>query len=137
MKTNSMQFKFLITIISAILAVAVFVGGLSLYEVDKFVETETQNYINVTCEKEVSQINDDFGDMENAVHIMESYVYGLVKNDADVNIIFPINYDLNDQENQNKGDAVSIINAVVEHLNNNQYIQRSYKNVKCFSSWII
>ena len=84
MKTSSMQFKFLITIISAILAVAVFVGGLSLYEVDKFVETETQNYINVTCEKEVSQINDDFGDMENAVHIMESYVYGLVKNDADV-----------------------------------------------------
>ena len=44
------------------------------------------------------------------------------KNDADVNIIFPINYDLNDQENQNKGDAVTIINAVVEHLNNNQYM---------------
>ena len=84
MKTHSMQFKFLITIISAILAITFFVGGLSIYEVDKFVQLETENFIKVTCEKEISQINDDFGDMEKAVHIMESYVYGLVKNGADI-----------------------------------------------------
>ncbi len=84
MKTRSIQFKFLMTIISAILAITVFIGGLSIYEVDNFVQQETKNFIDVTCEKEVSQINDNFGDMEKSVHIMESYVYGLIKNGADI-----------------------------------------------------
>ena len=84
MKIRSIQFKFLITIISAILAITVFVGGLSIYEVDNYIQVETENFVNVTCEKEISQINDEFGDMEKSVHIMESYVYGLIKNDTDV-----------------------------------------------------
>ena len=84
MKIQSMQFKFLITIISAILAITIFIGGLSIYEVDNFIQLQTENFINATCEKEVSQINDIFGDMEKSVHIMESYVYGLIKNGADV-----------------------------------------------------
>ena len=50
MKTHSIQFKFLTTIISAMLAITVFVGGLSIYEVDKFVQYQTENFINVTCE---------------------------------------------------------------------------------------
>ena len=84
MKIKSMQFKFLMTIISAMLAITVFIGGLSIYEVDNFVGVQTENLINVTCEKEISQINDNFGDMEKSVHIMESYMYGLIKNDADI-----------------------------------------------------
>ena len=84
MKTQSMQFKFLITLISAMLAITVFIGGLSIYEVDKFVQRQTEDYINVTCEKEVSQINDIFGDMEKSVHIMESYVLGLINSKADL-----------------------------------------------------
>ena len=84
MKVQSMQFKFIITIISSILAIAVFVGGLSIYELDNFVQLQTEDLINVTCEKEISQINDNFGDMEKSVHIMESYVYGLIKSEADV-----------------------------------------------------
>lgn len=83
MKTRSIQFKFLITIISAMLAITVFIGGLSIYEVDNFVHLQTKDFINVTCEKEISQINDIFGDMEKSVHIMESYVYGLIENGAD------------------------------------------------------
>ena len=74
-----MQFKFLMTIISAMLAITIFIGGLSIYEVDQFVQQQTEDYINVTCEKDASQINDVFGDMEKSVHIMESYVYGLIK----------------------------------------------------------
>ena len=84
MKIQSMQFKVLITIISAMLAITIFIGGLSIYEVDNFVQRETENFINVICENEVSQINDDFGDMEKAVHIMESYLYGLIKSEADI-----------------------------------------------------
>ena len=68
------QFKFLITLLSAMLATAMFIGGLSIYEVDQFVQRQSLDFINVTCEKEASQINDIFGDMEKSVHIMESYV---------------------------------------------------------------
>ena len=84
MKMKSMQFKFLATIISAMLAITIFIGGLSIYEVDKFVQKQTEDFINVTCEKDAAQINDVFGDMEKSVHIMESYVYGLVEDYTDV-----------------------------------------------------
>ena len=84
MKIQSMQFKFLITIISAMLAITVFIGGLSIYEVDKFIQHQTEDFINTTCEKDASQINDIFGDMEKSVHIMESYVLGLINSKEDI-----------------------------------------------------
>ena len=82
MKIQSIQFKFLITVISAMLAITLFVGGLSIYELDRFVQLQTENYINVTCEKDASQINDIFGDMEKSVQIMESYVLNLINSKA-------------------------------------------------------
>lgn len=84
MKTHSIQFKFLITVISAVLAITVFVGGLSIYEVDHFIKNQTEDYINTACENEVTQINDIFGDMEKSVRIMESYVLDLIENEADI-----------------------------------------------------
>ena len=64
MKERSLQFKFLATIISAILAVTIFVGGLSIYEVDSYIQKETQNLIEVTCENEATKINTTFESME-------------------------------------------------------------------------
>lgn len=84
MKVQSLQFKFLITVISAMLAIAVFIGGLCIYEVDNFVQLQTEDFVNVTGEKDASQINDVFGDMEKSVHIMESFVYGLIETQADI-----------------------------------------------------
>ena len=84
MKIQTMQFKVLMTVISAMLAITVFIGGLSIYEVDKFVQHQTEDFINVVCEKDASQINDIFGDMEKSVHIMESYVFGLINSKADI-----------------------------------------------------
>ena len=84
MKIQSMHFKVLMTVISAMLAITIFIGGLSIYEVDKFVQHQTEDFINVTCEKDTSQINDIFGDMEKSVHIMESYVLGLISSKADI-----------------------------------------------------
>ena len=66
------------------LAITVFIGGLSIYEVDQFVQHQTEDFINVTCEKDASQINDIFGDMEKSVHIMESYVLGLINSKSDI-----------------------------------------------------
>ena len=41
-----MQFKVLMTVISAMLAITVFIGGLSIYEVDQFVQHQTEDFIN-------------------------------------------------------------------------------------------
>ena len=92
MKAYSIQFKFLITVISAILAIAVFVGGLSIYEVDRFVRIQTEHLIDATCEKEAAEINSIFGDMEKSVKIIESYVLSLVESSGGIT----------DLDNQNK-----------------------------------
>ncbi len=80
MKKHSIQSKFLITVISAMLAIAVFVGGVSIYEVDRFVRLQTEDLIGASCEKEAAQINSIFSDMEKSVKIIERYVLALVEN---------------------------------------------------------
>ena len=84
MKERSLQFKFLITVLSAILTVTIFVGGLSIYEVDNYIQEETQNLIEVTCENEATKINDTFSDMEKSVRIMENYVLSFFESTEDV-----------------------------------------------------
>ena len=66
------------------LAITIFIGGLSIYEVDQFVQRQTEDFVNVTCEKDASQINDIFGDMEKSVHIMESYLLDLIISKSDI-----------------------------------------------------
>ena len=73
-KTHSMQFRILTTIICAMLAITVFVGGISIYEVDQYIQNESENFVAVTCEYEGTQINSIFEDMEKSVMVMESYI---------------------------------------------------------------
>ena len=77
MKEQSLQFRFIITVMSAILAVTIFVGGFSIFEVDNYIQKETQHLIEVTCENEATKINNTFSDMEKSVRIMETYVLPL------------------------------------------------------------
>ena len=60
MKNHSLQYRFLITIICAMLAIAIFVGGFSIYEVDRYIRNETNKLIESTTSSEASQINDIF-----------------------------------------------------------------------------
>ena len=69
-----MQFRILATIIFAMLAITVFIGGISIYEVDKYVQGESENFVVVTCDNEGAQINNIFEDMEKSVKVMESYI---------------------------------------------------------------
>ena len=81
-KTHSMQFRILITIIFAMLAITVFIGGISIYEVDKYIQNESENFVKVTCDNEGAQINNLFEDMEKSVKVMESYIMDLFTADA-------------------------------------------------------
>lgn len=84
MKINSIQFKFLFTILSAILLISIFVGSISVYEADKFAQQQTEELIKVTCEREAAQVNDIFGDMEKSVNIMSGYVLDFLENAEDI-----------------------------------------------------
>ena len=86
MRVRSIQFKYLIIVISAILSVAVFVGGFSIYEVDNYVQQHTDEFIKITCSNEASKINDIFGDIEKSVRIMESYVLSLLERTTNITI---------------------------------------------------
>ena len=84
MKELSLQFRFLIIVLSAIAIITVFVGGLSIYEVDNYVQKETKNLVDVTCENEATKINKTFESMEKSVRIMENYVLSFFENPSDV-----------------------------------------------------
>lgn len=85
MKEQSLQFRFLLTILAAILTVSVFVGGISIYEVDNYVQKETKNLVAVTCENEATKINATFSSMEKSVRIMENYVLSFFESAEDAN----------------------------------------------------
>ena len=73
-RTFSLRFRFLATVVIAILAVTIFVGGLSLYEVDQYVQKQAEDFVSVMCENEAAKINDSLENMEKSVKIMESYL---------------------------------------------------------------
>ena len=84
MKERSLQFRFLATVLSAILIVTIFVGGFSIYEIDNYIQKETHNLIGITCENEATKINATFRDMEKSVRIMENYVLSFFESATDV-----------------------------------------------------
>ena len=84
MKEQSLQFRFFLTVISAILTVTIFVGGLSIYEVDNYIQKEAYDLVEVTCENEATQINDIFRNMEKSVRIMENYILSFFESTADI-----------------------------------------------------
>jgi hypothetical protein len=70
--------------LSAITIITVFIGGLSIYEVDNYIQGETKNLVDVTCENESTKINKTFESMEKSVKIMESYLMEFFDSEDDV-----------------------------------------------------
>lgn len=83
-KGISMRFRFLATVIFAVLSVTVFVGGLSIYEVDSYIQDQAKDYVNAVCHNESAQINDSLRNMEKSVKIMESYLMDFFQTEKDV-----------------------------------------------------
>lgn len=83
-RKHSMLFRFLTTLIVAMFAVALFIGGLSIREVDKYVNEQAKEFVSVTCEVEGAKINDSLGNMEKSVKIMESYLMDFFESDEQV-----------------------------------------------------
>ena len=83
-KTYSIRFRFLATVIFAMLAISVFIGGLSIYEVDKYIQGQSENFVRVSCMNEGERINNSLKNMQKSVEIMESYLMEFYTSEADV-----------------------------------------------------
>ena len=83
-KQYSMLFRFLTTVIIAMFAVTIFIGGLSIYEVDNYIQDQAHEFVNITCSNESSKINDSLGNMEKSVKIMESYLMDFFESETDI-----------------------------------------------------
>ena len=83
-KTFSMRFRFLATVILAMFAITIFVGGLCLYEVDTYIQTQAEEFVKVTSDNESAKINDSLRNMEKSVKIMESYLMDFFASETDV-----------------------------------------------------
>jgi diguanylate cyclase (GGDEF)-like protein len=83
-KSFSMRFRFLATVIFAMLAITIFIGGICIYEVDNYIQTQAEDFVKVTCDKEATKINDSLSNMEKSVKIMESYLMDFFTSKADI-----------------------------------------------------
>ena len=83
-KTRSMQFQLLRIIVVAIIMISLLVGGISISEFDKYVQSSNDDMLNILCDKEAQRINSMFSEMENSVHVMASYVLDFYDTEADL-----------------------------------------------------
>ena len=83
-KRDSIRFRFLATVIFAMLAITVVIGSLSIYEVDNYVQAQSEHLVNVICSNEGEHINNSLKNMEKSVIIMERYLMDFFNSEADV-----------------------------------------------------
>jgi diguanylate cyclase (GGDEF)-like protein len=83
-KTYSIRFRFLATVILAMLAITVFIGGLSIYEVDNYIQDQSENFVRISCINEGERINNNLKSMEKSVEIMKSYLMEFFDGDTDI-----------------------------------------------------
>ena len=79
-----MRFRVLATVILSIFAVTIIIGGLCLYEVDNYIQSQAEDFVKVTCDNESAKINDNLKNMEKSVKIMKSYLMDFFSSKDDV-----------------------------------------------------
>ena len=79
-----MRFRFLTTLIVAMVAITAFVGGLCIYEVDRYIQEQAEDYVSVACTNEAEKINGSLRNMEKSVRIMESYLMSFFESGTDI-----------------------------------------------------
>ena len=82
--TFSMRFRVLATVILSMIAVTIIIGGLCLYEVDNYIQSQAEDFVKVNCDNEGTKINDSLKNMEKSVKIMESYLRDFFSSKDDV-----------------------------------------------------
>ena len=83
-KTDSIISRFLATVLFAMLAITVVIGSMSIYEVDTYVQEQSQSLMTTVCHNETDRINNGLKNMEKSVIIMERYLMDFFSSEEDV-----------------------------------------------------
>ena len=89
------------------LAITVFIGGLSIYEVDTYIQDQSENFVSISCDNEGDRINNSLKSMEKSVEIMKSYL--IKKVFTLIYIIHNLIQLLNKNSLQNKKNSVYLL----------------------------
>ena len=104
-KSQSIRFRFTAIVIFAMLAITIFIGGISIYEVDNYIQNQSENFVSVTSVSSSEKINSSLKNMEKSVNVMESYLMEFFTSEEDV-----LNRDL--QEEVIKSADLMFIDAI-------------------------
>lgn len=80
----SLRAEFLLSVIVTVLMISIFVGGISIYELDKIVQNNSKQIIENAAKKEAAQINDMFGYMEKSTNIMKNFILEQISEESDI-----------------------------------------------------
>ena len=83
-RTYSIQSAFLSIVLVGMFLLALLIGSMSVFEIDRFVNASTKELVTEKCAKESAQINEIFAGMEKSVRIMESYILDSIADGNDV-----------------------------------------------------
>ena len=83
-KEYSLQSAFLSIVLVGMFLLALLIGGMSVYEIDRFVKASTKELVTEKSAKESAQINEIFAGMEKSVRIMESFILDCINDGEDI-----------------------------------------------------
>ena len=83
-KAHSIQSAFLSVILVGMFLLALFIGSMSVFELDRFVQNSTKELVTEKSARESTQINEIFVGMEKSVRIMESFILDSITDAADI-----------------------------------------------------
>lgn len=83
-KAKSTQFQLLSIIIATIVLISLLVGGISMFEMNKYISQSNDTLLATVADKEAQEINAVLSGMEKSVHVMASYVLDFYDTEADL-----------------------------------------------------
>lgn len=83
-RVYSLQSAFVSIVLVGMILLALLVGGMSVFELDSFVQTSAKELVTERSAKESAQINTVFADMEKSVRIMESFILDCIAGGEDI-----------------------------------------------------
>lgn len=83
-KTYSLQSVFLSIVLVGMILLALLIGGMSVFEIDRFVKASTNELVTEKGARESAQINEIFAGMEKSVRIMESFILDCIAEGEDI-----------------------------------------------------
>jgi diguanylate cyclase (GGDEF)-like protein len=82
----SLRSAFLSIVLVGMFLLALLIGGMSVFEIDRFVKSSAKELVTEKSARESAQINEIFAGMEKSVRIMESFILDCINGGEDIHL---------------------------------------------------